>query len=93
MKPQLKTILKHLNKVGSITNREAIVEYNIMSLPRRINDLEQDWGIQFKREMKAHPVTGQRYVRYHLLTKHIVKGYCLVIDNNGELKAEWKETV
>lgn len=75
MKPQLKTILKHLNTTGSITNREAIVEYNIMSLPRRINDLEQDYGIQFHREMKSHPVTGQRYKRYHLLTKDICKAY------------------
>ena len=75
MKPQLKTILKHLDTVGSITNREAIVEYNIMSLPRRINDLEQDYGVQFKREMKAHPVTGQRYVRYHVMTKDIVDAY------------------
>lgn len=75
MKPQLKTILKHLNTTGSITNREAIVDYNIMSLSRRISDLEQDWGVQFKRELKAHPVTGQRYVRYHVLTKDIVDAY------------------
>ena len=75
MKPQLKTILKHLNTTGSITNREAIVDYNIMSLSRRISDLEQDWGVQFKREMKSHPVTGQRYVRYHVLTKEIVDAY------------------
>ena len=75
MKPQLKTILKHLNTTGSITNREAIVEYNIMSLPRRINDLEQDYGIQFHREMKSHPVTRQRYTRYHLLTKDICQAY------------------
>lgn len=66
MKPQLKTILKHLDKVGSITNREAIVEYNIMSLPRRINDLEE-LGYKFNKVLKAHPVTGQRYKRYHLL--------------------------
>ena len=75
MKPQLKTILKHLNTTGSITNREAIVDYNIMSLSRRIRDLEEDWGVQFKREMKAHPVTGQRYMRYHVLTKEIVDAY------------------
>ena len=75
MKPQLKTILKHLNTTGSITNREAIVDYNIMSLSRRIRDLEEDWGVQFKRELKAHPVTGQRYMRYHVLTKDIVDMY------------------
>ena len=75
MKPQLKTIIKHLNTTGSITNREAIVDYNIMSLSRRIRDLEEDWGVQFKRELKAHPVTGQRYMRYHVLTKDIVDAY------------------
>jgi len=82
MKPQLKTILKHLNAVGSITNREAIVEYNIMSLPRRINDLEQDYGVQFKRERKKNPATLQPYVRYHVLTEDIVDMY--VAANNKE---------
>jgi hypothetical protein len=82
MKPQLKTILKHLNTTGSITNLEAITQYNIMSLSRRISDLEMDWGVQFKRELKAHPVTGQRYVRYHVLTKDIVDAY--VASNNKE---------
>lgn len=65
---QLDTIMKHLRTVGSITNREAIVEYNIMSLPRRILDLEA-YGVKFNRVRKAHPVTGQRYVRYHLITE------------------------
>ena len=84
MKPQLKTILKHLNTTGSITNREAIVDYNIMSLSRRISDLEEDYGVQFKRELKAHPVTGQRYMRYHVLTKDIVDAY--VASNQKELQ-------
>jgi succinate dehydrogenase/fumarate reductase flavoprotein subunit len=66
---QLDTIMKHLQTVGSITNREAIVEYNIMSLPRRILDLEA-YGVKFSRVRKTHPVTGQRYVRYHLINEH-----------------------
>jgi hypothetical protein len=65
---QLDTIMKHLQTVGSITNREAIVEYNIMSLPRRILDLE-GYGVKFNRVRKTHPVTGQRYVRYHLIAE------------------------
>jgi len=68
MKPQLQTIVKHLQTVGSITNREAIVEYNIMSLPRRINDLEE-LGYKFNKVLKSHPVTGQRYKRYHLISE------------------------
>lgn len=75
MNKQLDIIMKHLETTGSITNREAIVDYNIMSLSRRIRDLEEDWGVQFKRELKAHPVTGQRYMRYHVLTKDIVGAY------------------
>jgi len=63
---QLDTIMKHLQTVGSISNLEAITQYNIMSLPRRILDLE-GYGVKFNRVRKAHPVTGQRYVRYHLL--------------------------
>jgi hypothetical protein len=66
---QLDTIMKHLQTVGSITNREAIVEYNIMSLPRRILDLKE-LGVQFNVVNKTHPVTGQRYVRYHLINEH-----------------------
>ena len=65
---QLDTIMKPLQTVGSITNREAIVEYNIMALPRRIKDLEE-FGNTFNRVRKTHPVTGQRYVRYHLITE------------------------
>ena len=68
MKPQLQTIVKHLQTVGSITNREAIVEYNIMSLPRRINDLEE-LGYKFNKVLTAPPVTGQRYKRYHLISE------------------------
>ena len=68
MKKQLDIIMKHLETVGSITNREAIVEYNIMALPRRIKDLEE-FGVKFSRVKKAHPVTGQRYTRYHLLSE------------------------
>ena len=68
MKPQLKTILKHLNTTGSISNLEAITHYNIMSLSRRVSDLEE-LGYKFSRELKAHPVTGQPYKRYHLISE------------------------
>ena len=68
MKPQLKTIVKHLQTVGSISNLEAITQYNIMSLSRRINDLEE-LGYKFNKVLKAHPVTRQRYKRYHLISE------------------------
>ena len=65
---QLDTIMKHLQTSGSISTLEAIVHYRIMALPRRICDLEER-GVKFNRVRKAHPVTGQRYVRYHLITE------------------------
>jgi hypothetical protein len=67
---QLDTIMKHLQTVGSISNLEAITQYNIMSLSRRICDLES-FGNTFNRVRKSHPVTGQRYVRYHLITEQV----------------------
>jgi len=67
---QLDTIMKHLQTVGSISNLEAITQYNIMSLSRRICDLEH-FGNTFNRVRKSHPVTGQRYVRYHLITEQV----------------------
>ena len=70
MKKQLDIIMKHLETVGSITNREAIVEYNIMALPRRIKDLEE-FGVKFSRVKKAHPVTNQRYTRYFLIEETV----------------------
>ena len=66
MKPQLKTILKHLNTVGSISTLEAINYYQVMSLSRRICDLE-DMGYTFSKETKTNPATKKRYKRYHLL--------------------------
>lgn len=65
-KSQNKTILKHMKTTGSITNREGIVEYNIMAMPRRIKDLKE-LGYNIESKTKKNPVTGQRYVRYYLL--------------------------
>lgn len=62
---QHKKILRHLNKAGSITVREALVEYSIASLTKRISEL-RGMGHDIKGKTKHHPVTGQRYVRYTL---------------------------
>jgi hypothetical protein len=66
---QLDTLMKHLRTVGSISTMEAINQYRVMSLSRRICDLE-GYGVKFNRVRKTHPVTGQRYVRYHLINEH-----------------------
>lgn len=56
-------ILKHIRKAGSITVREAIVEYSIQSLTKRIQELRQA-GYDIVSHVKSHPVTGQKYTRY-----------------------------
>ncbi len=63
LRPQLRQILTHCKAVGYITPRSAIDDYSIMSLARRINDLEE-LGYSVKRETRNHPATGQRYTRY-----------------------------
>jgi len=64
---QNQVILKHLNKTGSITVREAVVEYSIQSLTKRVQELRES-GYHIKSHVKYDPVTGQKYVRYTLET-------------------------
>ena len=58
-------ILKHLDKAGSITVREALIEYSVASLTKRIQEL-RELGHKIVSHPKVHPITGQRYVRYTL---------------------------
>ena len=58
-------ILKHLDKAGSITVREALIEYSVASLTKRIQEL-RELGHNIVSNPKVHPITGQRYVRYTL---------------------------
>lgn len=62
---QNQIILKHLQKAGSITVREAMVEYSVQSLTKRIQELRES-GVQIKSNTKFHPMTKQKYVRYTL---------------------------
>ena len=64
---QHKNILKHLKKAGGITVREAMIEYSISSLTKRIHELRQR-GFDIESVKKRHPVTGQRYTRYYLVS-------------------------
>lgn len=63
---QNQKLLKHLKKTGHITQREAIMDYSIQSLTRRIRDL-RDAGHDIASVPKKHPITGQRYVEYALV--------------------------
>jgi hypothetical protein len=63
---QVEIMLNHLQKNGSITQREAFLDYGIQSFHRRITDLK-DIGVILAPERKKHKVTGQEYTRYHYL--------------------------
>ena len=62
------TILDHLYRTCSITMREALMDYSIQSLTKRISELRKD-GYKIETEHKHHPTTGQRYARYKLVSK------------------------
>ena len=59
-------IIKHLQTAKGLTVREAMIEYSISSLTKRIHEL-RGMGYDIESVRKSHPVTGQRYTRYHLL--------------------------
>ena len=63
--PQAHTVLTHIQKAGSITQREAIVDHSVQSLTRRITEI-RDAGFDIAAEFRYHPITGQRYARYSL---------------------------
>lgn len=71
MSNQVRTLITHFARKKSITNREAIMEYRIMALPRRIADLEE-MGWKFHRLHLRNQATGQRYVKYELLEMPLV---------------------
>ena len=63
---QVDKIIKHLHVAGSITQREAYIDYGIQSFHRHLTDL-QYMGYEIKGERKYHPTTGQEYTRYYLV--------------------------
>lgn len=62
---QHKLIIKHLRTTKGITVREAMIEYSISSLTKRVHEL-RGLGYDIESVRKQHPVTGQRYTRYFL---------------------------
>lgn len=61
---QHQLILNHLEATGSITVREALIEYSIPSLTKRISELRRN-GHPISDKWKKHKVTGQWYKRYY----------------------------
>lgn len=60
---QNQKLLAHFKKAKSITVREALIEYSIQSLTKRIQELREE-GYNIVSKVKYHPVTKQKYVRY-----------------------------
>lgn len=60
---QNQILFAHLKRTGSISQREALVDYSIQSLTKRISEL-RNMGFNIVTQHKKHPVTGQRYARY-----------------------------
>jgi len=62
---QNQILIAHFKKAKSISQREALVDYSIQSLTKRISELKA-MGHNIQTQFKKHPVTGQRYARYVL---------------------------
>ena len=62
---QVEKILNHIKKNGSITQREAYLDYAIQSFHRRLSDI-REMGIRLLPVTKVHPTTGQEYTRYYI---------------------------
>lgn len=60
--PQTKTVLKHLEKRGTISPMEALMTYGIYRLSARINELRRV-GYKIKTTIKQD-AAGHRYARY-----------------------------
>lgn len=63
-KSQRDTVLSFLKTYGSITTYQAVLELNIMSLPKRIEELRKE-GHDIRTEYRTS-VMGKRYGRYIL---------------------------
>ena len=63
LSPQNRQLVHHFRRAGRITQRQAIVDYSIQSLTKRVSEL-RDAGLSIISNTKNHPVTGQRYVEY-----------------------------
>lgn len=65
LSPQGRRLLTMLQRQGSVTQREALMDESIQSLTKRIWELRHH-GIAIRTQYKRNPITGQRYARYHL---------------------------
>lgn len=64
---KIQKVYAHLKKVGSISHREAMDDYQMSggALTKYISMLRQS-GYKIASKKKTHPITGQEYTRYVL---------------------------
>jgi len=62
---QLSLIMNHIKQNGSITQREAYIDYGIQSFSKRISEL-RSMGYPIMGVRRKHPVTKQDYTRYSI---------------------------
>jgi hypothetical protein len=58
-------VMMHIRKAGSISQREALLDYGIQCLTARVHELRKR-GYKIKMQQKIHPTTGQHYARYYM---------------------------
>jgi hypothetical protein len=63
LSPQNRKLVSHFRRAGRITQRQAIMDYSIQSLTKRIAEL-RGMGLAIESNFKNHPVTNQRYAEY-----------------------------
>lgn len=61
---QARVVLNHIKLTGSISQREALQDHSVQSLTKRISELRAA-GHKIQTTFKRHPITKQRYARYH----------------------------
>jgi hypothetical protein len=69
-KTQHSLLLNHMRAQGSITQREAMIDYSVQSFHKRISELRGE-GYDIQGHTKFHPVTKQPYTRYYLLEREV----------------------
>lgn len=65
---QISKIIAHMVRVGSISQREAYLEYGVQGFSARISDIRK--FMPLKAERRRNPVTGQKYTRYSIDNTH-----------------------
>ena len=68
MKSQVQQIKSHLEKIGPITQSEALTKSGVGRLASRIHELRTDHGLAIHKIMvkNQHKIGGARFAEYYL---------------------------